>query len=343
MPLAALAWGGAGAGVFCASALACAVGATGRSFLFSDFLPYPAMPHEFWPSHPQRRQWLRSLGAVPLLAWSATRAAPAAAPAQAVVAQRLVALGGALTEVVYALGAEGQLVGTDTTSLYPDAALKTPKVGYMRQLSAEGLLSLRPDAVVGTHEAGPQVVLDQIRSAGVRVELVQADHSWAEVQRKLQVVGRLTGRTVQAQALQATLDAQWAQVQQQVARTAQRPRALFILAHGGAPMVAGAGTAADAVIRFAGGINVAAGFQGYRPLTAEAMASAAPQVLLNSSQGMEALGGEGAFWQRPELALTPAFQRRALVAMEANHLLGFGPRLPQAVRELHTRMLALLA
>ena len=81
------------------------------------------MPHEFWPSHPQRRQWLRGLGAVPLLAWSATRAAPAAAPAQAVAAQRLVALGGALTEVVYALGAEGQLVGTDTTSLYPDAAI----------------------------------------------------------------------------------------------------------------------------------------------------------------------------------------------------------------------------
>ena len=219
MPLAALAWGGAGAGVFCASALACAVGATGRSFLFSDFLPYPAMPHEFWPSHPQRRQWLRGLGAVPLLAWSATRAAPAAAPAQAVAAQRLVALGGALTEVVYALGAEGQLVGTDTTSLYPDAALKTPKVGYMRQLSAEGLLSLRPDAVVGTHEAGPQVVLDQIRSAGVRVELVQADHTWDEVRRKVATVGRVAGREREGQALQADLDAPWAAVRRQGAAT----------------------------------------------------------------------------------------------------------------------------
>ena len=298
------------------------------------------MPEQLWPSSsaPARRQCLRALGTAPLWAWSAAQAQPKNA-----VAQRIVALGGALTEVVYALGAESQLVGTDTTSVHPPAALQTAKVGYMRQLSAEGLLSLRPDAVLGTHEAGPAVVLEQVRSAGVQVELVQADHSWQEVQRKLQLVGRMTGRSAAAQALQARLDGEWAQTRQQVARAAQRPRALFILAHSGSPMVAGTNTAADALIRFAGGVNVAASFEGYKPLTAEALASAAPQVLINTSQGMEALGGAAAFWRRPELALTPAYRRRALVAMEANHLLGFGPRLPQAVHELHTRMQALLA
>ena len=302
------------------------------------------MPEQLWLSSAlaARRQCLRALGAVPLWAWGAAHAQAQAQPSNA-VAQRIVALGGSLTEVVYALGAEGRLVGTDTTSVYPPAALQTAKVGYMRQLSAEGLLSLRPDAVLGTHEAGPAVVLEQVRSAGVQVELVQADHSWQEVQRKLQLVGRMTGRSAAAQALQARLDGEWAQTQQQVARAAQRPRALFILAHSGSPMVAGTNTAADALIRFAGGVNVAASFEGYKPLTAEAMASAAPQVLINTSQGMEALGGAAAFWQRPELALTPAYRRRALVAMDANHLLGFGPRLPQAVQELHTRMQALLA
>ena len=302
------------------------------------------MPEQLWLSSAlaARRQCLRALGAVPLWAWGAAHAQAQAQPSNA-VAQRIVALGGSLTEVVYALGAEGRLVGTDTTSVHPPAALQTAKVGYMRQLSAEGLLSLRPDAVLGTHEAGPAVVLEQVRSAGVQVELVQADHSWQEVQRKLQLVGRMTGRSAAAQALQARLDGEWAQTQQQVARAAQRPRALFILAHSGSPMVAGTNTAADALIRFAGGVNVAASFEGYKPLTAEAMASAAPQVLINTSQGMEALGGAAAFWQRPELALTPAYRRRALVAMDANHLLGFGPRLPQAVQELHTRMQALLA
>jgi iron complex transport system substrate-binding protein len=196
---------------------------------------------------------------------------------------------------------------------------------------------------VGTTEAGPPVVLDQVRSAGVRVELVQADHTWDEVRRKVATVGRVAGREREAQALQADLDAQWAAVQKQVAATTRRPRAIFILSHGGSPMVAGTGTAADALIRFAGATNAITQFAGYRPLTAEAMASAAPEVLLNSTQGIEALGGEAAFWQRPELALTPAFRRKALVAMEASHLLGFGPRLPAAVRELHTRTQAITA
>ena len=287
------------------------------------------------PQSALRRQVLRGLGALPLGAVLNASAAPSAA--------RIVSLGGALTEVVYLLGAQGQLVGTDTTSLFPEAALKTAKVGYMRQLSAEGLLSLKPDAVVGTTEAGPPVVLDQVRSAGVRVELVKADHSWDEVRRKVATVGRVTGREREAQALQADLDAQWSRVQQAVAIATRRPRALFILSHGGSPMVAGTGTAADALIRFAGGVNAITQFAGYRPLTAEAMASAAPQVLLNSTQGIEALGGEAAFWQRPELPLTPAFGRKALVAMEASHLLGFGPRLPGAVQELHARMQATTA
>ena len=292
------------------------------------------MPREPMPMWPARRTWLQGAVALPLI--SALGAA-AAAPA------RIVALGGALTEVVYLLGAESMLVGTDTTSLFPEAALKTAKVGYMRQLSAEGLLSLKPDAVVGTTEAGPSVVLDQLRSAGVRVELVKADHTWDEVRRKVSAVGQVTGRERAAQALQAQLDAQWASVQQSVASAARRPRALFILSHGGSPMVAGTGTAADALIRFAGATNAITQFAGYRPLTAEAMASAAPEVLLNSTQGIAALGGEAAFWQRPELALTPAFRRKALVVMEASHLLGFGPRLPAAVRELHTRTQAITA
>lgn len=252
---------------------------------------------------------------------------------------RLVTVSGAITEVVYLLGAEAQLAGTDTTSLYPAAALKTPKVGYMRQLSAEGLLSLKPDAVIATTEAGPAVVLDQVRSAGVKVELVVADHTWAEVQRKVQAVGRAAAREAQARTLQATLDAEWAEVQKRIAAsTGPKPRVLFILSHSASPQVAGQNTAADAVIRFSGGVNCMTGFEGYRPMTAEAMAAAAPEVILTSDQSIEAHGGIEKFWTRPELALTPAFKRRTLVTMDALQLIGFGPRLPATVREVHERM-----
>ena len=103
--------------------------------------------------------------------------------------------------------------------------------------------------------------------------------------------------------------------------------------------MSGGATAANAVILYAGGVNALTGFDGYRPMTAEAMASAAPEVILSSTQSIDAHGGVEKFWQRPELALTPAFKRKALVTMEASKLLGFGPRLPDAVREIHEKIL----
>lgn len=261
--------------------------------------------------------------------------------AQAQTGPRIVSVSGSTTEIVYALGAEGQLVGTDTTSLFPAAALQTAKVGYMRALSAEGLLSLKPDAVIGTTEAGPSVVMDQIRSAGVRVELVAADHTWAEVQRKVAAVSRATSRTAQAAALQTRLDAQWSEALRGVAATSnnRQPSAVFILSHSASPQVAGAGTAAHAMLTFAGLRNTLVSavnsFNGYRAMTAEALVAAAPDVIVTTTQGIEAVGGLDKFWARPGLDMTPAYKTRALVALDALYLIGFGPRLPQAVAELH--------
>lgn len=286
---------------------------------------------------PPSLETTRSLHRRRLLTWAGTGAAALALPAHAQPGgPRLVTVGGALTEIVYLLGAQTQLVGTDTTSLYPPEALKTPKVGYLRALSAEGLLSLRPDAVVTTSEAGPPVVLAQLRQAGVKLQVIPADHDWREVPAKVQAVGRAAGREPQGRELQARLEAEWADTLRQVAAGGARPpRVLFVLAHAATPQAAGEATAADAVVRYAGGTNCLAGFQGYRPLNAEALASAAPDVVLTTTQGLQAQGGADRFWARPELALIPAHRRRALVAMDALELLGFGPRMPQAVRALN--------
>ncbi|MBL0917451.1 MAG: ABC transporter substrate-binding protein [Hydrogenophaga sp.] len=258
-------------------------------------------------------------------------------------APRLVTVGGGITEVVYALNAQGQLVGTDTTSLYPPAALQTPKVGYMRQLSAEGLLALRPDAVIAGADAGPPLVIDQLRSAGVNVELVPVSHDWDEVRRKVQAVGRAALKEGAARDLLERLDTQWAATQAKVrARSGSTPRVLFILSHSGSPMVSGEKTAAHAMIGYAGARNVLGGFAGYRPMTAEAMAAAAPEIILTTTQSIEAHGGVDAFWKRPELELTPAWKHRAsgrtLVHLDALALIGFGPRTPQVVADLHERL-----
>ena len=313
--------------------------------------PTPLQPGNAWPASAPRRRWLAGLAGSALAAagWpSSSLAAPAVAgapphPGTAAREPRLITLGGSVTEVVYLLGAQHQLVGTDSTSLYPPAAQQTAKVGYLRQLSAEGLLSLRPDVLVTTTDAGPGVALDQVRSAGVRIDLIAVDHQWDEVRRKVAAVGRAAGRERAATALQQRLDDAWREVSARVAaHQGRRPRVLFVLAHSGSPMVAGNETAADAVIRFMGADNAMPRFDGYRPMTAEAMAMAAPDVVLTTTQGITALGGEHRLWERPELALTPAWKNRAqgrsLVHMDALALIGFGPRLPSVIAELHQRV-----
>jgi iron complex transport system substrate-binding protein len=251
---------------------------------------------------------------------------------------RIVSIGGSLTEIVYALGAEKQLVAVDTTSLYPEAALKLPKVGYARQLSAEGVLALRPTLILATNEAGPPNALEQIRATGVKIESTSAEHSFDELRNKVKVVAAAVGMPDAGRAFDAKLAADMAEASRWIAAQPTKPRVLFILSHSGSAQVSGDGTAAEAIIKMAGGVNAVSGFKGYKPLTAEAAISANPDVILTTTQGVAAIGGVDKLLAQPGLGLTAAGKARRVIDMEALYLLGFGPRLPQAVRELAKRM-----
>lgn len=263
----------------------------------------------------------------------AALAAAAAAPYARAQTARVLCIGGALTEIVYRLGAGELLVGTDTTSLYPEAAQKTAKVGYARQLSAEGVLSLRPTVVIAGAEAGPPTAIEQLRTAGVSLVRAAPGHDIETLVANVQRVAAALARRAAGDALAAELRAQWQQVQARVARGG--PRVLFVLSHvANNVQVSGHGTAAHALIEAAGGVNALSGFNGYRPLTAEAVIAAAPEVIVTTTQGVQALGGEARLLAQPGLALTPAGRAQRVLARDGLYLLGWGPRVPQAVQEL---------
>jgi iron complex transport system substrate-binding protein len=253
--------------------------------------------------------------------------------AQAQGQPRIISVGGAVTETVFALGAQGQLVGVDTTSLYPVDATKLPQVGYARTLSAEGVLALMPQLLLASGEAGPPQVLAQLQRAGVRVEVLNEQHRFDGILTRTTRIGQLCGREREAAQLVARLQQDWAARPKPPAGSA--PRVLFVLAHAGGQLrVAGEGTGADAMLALAGVRNAFAGMQGYKPLTAEAALQAAPDIILCTDQGLQAQGGADGLLKAPGLALTPAGRTRRVASMEALLLLGFGPRLPQAVAEL---------
>ena len=252
----------------------------------------------------------------------------------ALAAERIVAVGGGVTEIVYALGAQDRLVGVDTTSLHPQAARALPQVGYLRALSAEGVLSLQPDVVIADEAAGPPASLAQVAQAGVRVVRVGDGYSADAVLARVAAVAAALDWAPAGAALAAELRADLAAVERAIAGSPSRPGVLFLLGVGrGAPQASGRGTAADAMIRLAGGRNVIAEYHGYRPLSAERIAALDPAVIMTTRETVEQIGGIEAVLRLPGIALTRAAAERRIVAFDSLYLLGFGPRLAQALRD----------
>ncbi|MFD0914099.1 heme/hemin ABC transporter substrate-binding protein [Methylophilus luteus] len=259
-----------------------------------------------------------------------------AAEGQKKTARRIVSIGGGLTEIIYALGAHNELVGVDTTSLYPEAATKLPSVGYARTLSSEGILALAPNHVLATEDAGPPAVLRQINAAGVPVTVLAANDKFEGVLERITRIGALIERQSQASQLIEKMKADWQKVREPIlARKTPMPRVLFVLSHSpGQIMVGGKGSSAEAMMHYVGAHNAIQGFDGFKPLTPEAVIAAQPDVVLFTDQGLGIVGGiEGAL-KLPGLAQTPAGQKRRIASLEAMFMLGFGPRLPQAVAAL---------
>ncbi|AKR44089.1 hemin ABC transporter substrate-binding protein [Methylophilus sp. TWE2] len=281
-----------------------------------------------------RRHFLNQIGAAFAIACLPQLALGAESSKK--MTRRIVSVGGGLTEIIYALGAEKELVGVDTTSLYPEAATKLPSVGYARALSSEGILALSPTLVLATEDAGPPAVLRQVGTAGVPVSILSANDKFEGVIERIQHVGRLIERSAQASQLESQLRQDWQRALAPIlARKTSAPRVLFILSHSPAQiMVGGRKTSADAMIAYAGARNAVDGFDGFKPLTPEAVIAAQPDIVLFTEQGMGVVGGVDGALKLPGLAQTPAGQKRRMVALEAMFMLGFGPRLPQALSAL---------
>ena len=261
-------------------------------------------------------------------------------PAQAEqLPQRWVSAGGALSEWIVELGAEPRLVGVDTTSQHPETLKALPSIGYQRMLSAEGVLSLRPDVLVGTEEMGPPPVLAQVRGAGVRVELFSSQADLDAVHGNLKHLGELLGKPEQAEqrfvAYRQQLDGLQAKIKA-VQASEEAPGVLLLVGHAGAkPMIAGKGTAGDWLIEQAGGRNLATN-EGYKNFSTETLAALNPQVVVFSDR---ALTGDAALQalikENPALAASRAVRMKRLVDLDPTLLVGgLGPRLPASLQAL---------
>lgn len=247
--------------------------------------------------------------------------------------KRVVTLGGTVTEIVYALGAGERMVGTDNSSNYPPQARQLPQVGYYRGFSIEGVASLQPDLVLASEQAGPPAAVEQLRKLGQKVVMLPAAPTVDALEQRITGVAAALDAKEAGDKLVQQIRAQVAAAAQ-AARSGHAPRVLLVSSHTGKLEGAGTETAADAVLKLAGANNVLSGEKGYKAISGEGAAALRPDVIVTTTMSIAALGGLDAFAAQPGLAATPAARDKRIIVMDDLLLLGFGPRLPEALKQL---------
>lgn len=258
----------------------------------------------------------------------------AAAPVKADEARRIVSIGGSITEIVYALGEQDRLIARDSTSFYPEEAQKLPDVGYIRQLSPEGVLSVNPDMILAQEGFGPPEAASVIAKSGIKVIEIPDGYDRAAIIEKIHATASALDRKEAGDKLAAEVDAELAATEAAAAGIAEKRKVLFLLATtGGRLMAGGADTHANGIIELAGGVNAMTGFSGYKEVSNESVIEAAPDVILRMLGGRDLSSDEDVL-KHPAIALTPAAKAGKILGMNGLYILGFGPRTAQAAAEL---------
>lgn len=258
-------------------------------------------------------------------------------------AQRVISVDGSITEIIYALQQQHRLVGRDTTSTWPEAAQDLPDVGYMRQLSAEGILSLRPDLILVTADAQPQSVLDQLQQARVDIRVIPNAYTLAGVEDKIIQVAdalgvREAGVLLASEVVERTTDL-LAELQVQ---SDSPVKAIFVMnAHNSSMMVAGKGSRADAFMSLAGVINPFSDvINNFQNVSGEALMQANPDIIITLDEVAIPGSGIERLLSDPAVRRTEAGRSGKVVAIEARWL-NFGPDLPNSLDSLVSRVKAM--
>lgn len=254
-------------------------------------------------------------------------------------AERIVSVSKQLNEMMYAIGADDDIVAVDLSSIYPPAIRELPTVGYHRALSAEGIISMKPTVFLTDGNVGPEAVLDQLKKVGIPIEEMKPGSTLDSAQLLLTRLGKRFHRERDADSVLAAWKGGMAQLWTDTLQWTDREKPRVLIMHFGRIandyLAINRGSVADQMLRWAGGQNAMDSVGGMRRLTPEVVARAAPDVIIATDFGFDRLGSTEKFREMPGIALTPAGKSGRIYRIEEQQIIYFGPRTPATVRELH--------
>lgn len=238
--------------------------------------------------------------------------------------ERIVAMSPDVADVIVALGATDKLVGKDATNNNP--ALKSvPAVGMHRNITAESVLAVKPDLVLGSYMVQPASIYQRLNGLKVKAVNVAPKEEVSTFASSIKSIGSY----VDKKAAGSQLAKRWQAGMSPMAKTGKR----YLLSYDGR-IVAGKGTVGDELIRRAGGIN-AANVSGLKPMSREGWLAAKPDVIIIAEHNEAIVGGVSQFSKSPEVAASAAGKNGGVHFWPADDFLRYGLKSPKVLKKLN--------
>lgn len=251
--------------------------------------------------------------------------------------ERIIPLDGDIAEVVFALGLGDRVVATDLSATYPPEADELPQIGYQGALSTEPIAGFNPTVLLATALAGPPETLDELQRLGFPLIIIPDQPTSRGPGMKIRAVAAALGVPSRGEALAAEVENAIAGAAAEGRCGEDCPRVLMVYVRGtSAQLVFGESSPTRWLIEAAGGVDVSReiGVVDPTPISAEAIVSAAPDVLITTERGLESVGGLDGLLEIPGLAGTPAGREGRVLTYDAQLLLGNGPRVADLLSQL---------
>ncbi len=240
---------------------------------------------------------------------------------------RIVSAGGSVTEILFLLEAQENIIALDVTSNYPEKAKTYTSIGYVRGLSAEGVLSVRPSLVIGEDDMGPVNTIQQIQEAKVDVRVIKETQTAEGIIDKIYCIASIIDKRLLAEKIiKNKIMPAVIKLNKTKEKNKKKKIMLVLSMNGSSPIVAGKGTSGDSFIKMVGGKNIFDSFEGWKPVSAESIIKENPDYILLPKKDLHKNSKVNSIAKDPIFSNTTAGKNNNFIFEEGMAMLGFGPR-----------------
>ena len=259
---------------------------------------------------------------------------------QSMSRSKIVVAGGSITEIVYFLGMEDKLVGVDITSNFPKEAKKLKSIGYLRNLSIEGILSLSPGLVLAEEDIGPPIIVNQLRKTSIDLRIIKEKNNLNGIHNKIVCISKILNTSLDENEDYVELQKKLYRVRNLKKINSKKIKKilLILMMRGASPVVAGKNTSGQGFIDMTGHENSMSDLNGWKPVSSEEIIKKNPDYIIITKRAFKNFSSLDQFLSIPGISSTIAAKKKNIIVKDGMSMLGFGPRTINVALEIDKKI-----